>query len=182
MKLLQVSCGWVYDSKGQVVSLDNEDRIKALIDVVDACDQKVLVFAPFIHSLDGISKALEKEGYEHVCVSGATSANKRAEIFNEFQNSSKYKVLVAHPQCLAHGVTLTAANTIVWFGPVTSLEIYEQANARIRRVGQKHKQLVLHLQSTPVEKRIYKILQANQQVQNAFLDMFKEDTNANPLV
>jgi SNF2 family DNA or RNA helicase len=82
---------------------------------------------------------------------------------------------------LAHGITLTTANTIVWFAPVTSLETYEQANARIRRVGQKHKQLVLHLQSTPVERRIYKLLQNNQQVQDSFLDMFADATMQNPI-
>lgn len=181
MKLLQVSTGWVYDSERATVSLDNGERVKAMIDAINSTDQKVLVFTPFVHSLDGISAALAKEDIEHACVSGATPINERSEIFNLFQNTDKYKVIVAHPQCLAHGITLTNAATIIWFAPVTSLEIYEQANARIRRVGQKFKQLVLHLQGTPVEKRIYKLLQNNQQVQDAFLDMFAEATNENPI-
>ena len=72
----------------------------------------------------------------------------REKIFNDFQIHDKYRVLLAHPQCVHHGLTLTAATTIVWYAPVTSLEIYEQANARIRSVGQKHHQQFLHLQST----------------------------------
>ena len=116
------------------------------------------------------------EGIEHATMDGDTPANDRSQIFNLFQNTNKYRVLLAHPQCLAHGVTLTAADTIIWFAPVTSLEIYEQANARIRRVGQKHKQLVLHLQSTPVEKKIYKMLQGKQKVQNALLKMLEAGT------
>ena len=181
LKLLQVATGWVYDKERQTVALDGHDRIDALVETIDQAEQKVLVFVPFIHALDGISAALAKEGIDHAVVSGATAANTRAEVFNDFQNTTRYKVLLAHPQCLAHGITLTTANTIVWYAPVTSLEIYEQANARIRRVGQQHKQLILHLQSTPVEKKIYKLLANNQQVQDAFLSMFADDTIQNPI-
>lgn len=181
MKLLQVATGWVYDKERNVVPLDGGNRIDSLIDTIDEAEQKVLVFVPFIHALDGISAALKKEGIDHAVVSGQTPASERADIFSAFQNTDKYKVLLAHPQCLAHGITLTAANTIVWFAPVTSLEIYEQANARIRRVGQRHKQLILHLQSTPVERKIYKLLQNNQQVQDSFLGMFADATMQNPI-
>jgi SNF2 family DNA or RNA helicase len=174
MKLLQVSTGWVYSSDGTTVPLDNDERINALLDAINATDRKVLVFAPFKHALGGISEALTSEGIEHAVVSGDTPANDRAQVFNLFQNTDKYRVIVAHPQCLAHGITLTAADTIIWFAPVTSLEIYDQANHRIRRVGQKHKQLVLHLQSTPVEKKIYALLQKKQRVQEKLLELFEE--------
>jgi SNF2 family DNA or RNA helicase len=84
---------------------------------------------------------------------------------------------VAHPQCMAHGITLTAADTIIWFAPTTSLEIFEQANARIRSVGQKHKQLILMFQSTEAEKKMYTRLRAKQKVQNLLLDMFAEQSH-----
>lgn len=174
MKLLQVATGWVYTREGNTVPLDNQKRIDALMAAINDTDRKVLVFVPFKHALKGISEALTKEGIEHATVSGDTPASKRGFLFNVFQNTNKLKVLAAHPQCLAHGLTLTAADTVVWFAPVTSLEIYEQANGRIRRVGQKHKQLYLHLQSTPVEKRIYKMLQNKQSVQNRLLELFEE--------
>jgi SNF2 family DNA or RNA helicase len=182
MKLLQVSTGWVYSKAKNVVALDNNKRIEALIDAIYATDRKVLVFVPFKHAVAGISDALHGPDrtkpplIEHACVDGDTPAGDRAQIFNLFQNTSKYRVLVAHPQCLAHGITLTAADTVIWFAPVTSLEIYDQANHRIRRVGQKHKQLVLHLQSTPVERKIYRMLQSKQQVQNRLLKLFEENT------
>jgi SNF2 family DNA or RNA helicase len=181
MKLLQVATGWVYDTQRNIVALDGNERMDRLIETIDEADQKVLVFVPFIHALKGISDELTKQGIDHAVVSGDTPANTRADIFNLFQNTGKYKVLLAHPQCLAHGITLTSASVIVWFAPVTSLEIYEQANARIRRVGQKNKQLVLHLQSTPVEKKIYRLLETNQQVQNSFLSMFADETMRNPI-
>lgn len=174
MKLLQVATGWVYTSEGKTVPLDNKKRVDALLDTINDTDSKVLVFVPFKHALKGISEALTGDGIEHAVVSGDTPERQRGEIFHLFQNTDKYKVIAAHPQCLAHGITLTRASTIIWFAPVTSLEIYEQANARIRRVGQQQKQLYLHFQSTPVEKRIYQLLQAHQSVQNKLLELFEE--------
>jgi SNF2 family DNA or RNA helicase len=172
-KLQQISLGWAYN-EGQTVSLDNSERMDALLDIIDAAEQKLLVFAPFRNAIAGISARLKKDKITHEVVTGATTNTERSEIFHRFQNQSEIKVLVAHPQCLAHGITLTAADTIVWFAPVTSLETYDQANARIRRVGQKHKQLILHLQASPVEKRIYKMLQNKQNAQAKLLELFEE--------
>jgi len=177
-KLMQVSTGWVYDKDHNTVSLDNDKRIEALIDVVLASEGKKLVFVPFKHALAGISQALKNEGIDHAVVSGDTSANERGEVFNLFQNTGKYSVLAAHPQCLAHGITLTTADTIIWFSPVTSLEIYDQANMRIRRVGQKHKQLYLHFQGTPVERRVYQMLQNKQNIQGELLSLFETATQS----
>ncbi len=175
-KLMQISMGWVYTKDGKTIPLDNMKRIEALVDAIESTDRKVLVFVPFIHALDGISKALTAGKIDHAVVSGDTPTKERNRIFNLFQNTNKFKVLEAHPQCVAHGITLTAADTVVWFGPSTSLETYDQANHRIKRVGQKHKQQIIHLQSTPVERRIYKMLRAHQDVQQSFLKMFA-DTN-----
>jgi SNF2 family DNA or RNA helicase len=178
MKLLQVSCGWVYTSDGTIVSLDNDNRIKAMLDCVASTNRKVLMFVPFKHALAGVYEAMKKEGIDTAePISGDTSSGKRNDIFNAFQSTSKYQVLPAHPQCLAHGITLTAADTIGWFAPVLSYEIYEQANRRIRRVGQAHKQQILHLQSTPVERKVYKMLQGREQVQNQLLKLFEDATS-----
>lgn len=170
-KLLQISLGWVYTSDGKIVPLDNGKRIQTLLDCIEGTDRKVLVFVPFKHALNGIADALTNADIDHVVVSGDTPAGQRADIFNLFQNTDKYKVIAAHPQCLAHGITLTVADTIVWFGPIPNLEIYDQANHRIIRVGQKHKQQIIHLQSTAVERRIYSLLRNNQKIQNQFLEL-----------
>lgn len=174
-KLLQISLGWVYaTSTGNVVPLDNKKRIEALMDAIESTDRKVLVFVPYKHALAGISDALTAEKIDHAVVSGDTSDKERNRIFNLFQNTGKFRVLEAHPECLAHGITLTAADTIVWFGPITSNETYDQANHRIKRVGQKHKQQIVHLQSTAVERKVYSMLRTQQNVQQNFLKMFAE--------
>ena len=178
-KLLQVAGGWVYSKAPDFVRLDAAPRVAALVDLIYSAEQKVIVFVPFRHMIEGISEIfkMDKINVDHCVVHGDTK--NREEIFTLFQQSSKYKVMLAHPGCISHGLTLTAADTIIWYLPITSLEQYDQANARIRRVGQQHKQQLLHLQSTPVEKRIYKLLQTKQKVQEKLLDMFEDATDNN---
>lgn len=177
-KLLQVSLGYVYTRDREVATLDNDLRLDALVDAVEATDRKVLVFVPFTHALHGVAARLAKEKIEHAVVDGSTPQSERGRIFSKFQSTDRLKVVVAHPGTISHGLTLTAAATVIWFGPTTSLETYEQANARIRRVGQTHRQQIVMFQSTPVEKRIYARLRAKQKVQNNILDLFAEATNA----
>lgn len=185
-KLLQISGGWVYAKPFGSVAVFKKDepmpRHQMLIDLINENERKVIVYAPYRHTIEGLSKILgapardgvgaDGAGIEHAVVHGGISG--RSEIFNLFQHTDKYKVLLAHPECVAHGLTLTAADMIIWYQPITSLEIYEQANARITRVGQLHKQRVLHLQSTPVEKRIYALLRSKQKVQDSLLQMLSE--------
>lgn len=180
-KLLQVSGGWVYvEVAGNRMSVpvfksdETMPRQQTLIDLINENERKVIVYVPFRHAIEGLSPILDAAGIEHAIVHGEVS--KRGDIFNLFQHTTKYKVLLAHPQCVAHGLTLTAADTIIWYMPITSLEIYEQANARITRVGQAHKQKILHLQSSPVEKKIYSLLRGKQKVQDTLLDMLAEAT------
>jgi SNF2 family DNA or RNA helicase len=173
-KLLQISTGYVYTREKEVVHLDNGERLNALVDVVNATSRKVIVFAPFVHALDGIKERLTSEGYDVRSISGAVPRAEREKTFNLFQNTESVKVIVAHPQTMAHGLTLTAADTIIWFAPVPDLEIFEQANARIRRIGQKNKQQILMFSATKAEQKMYAKLRAKQRVQNMLLDLFAE--------
>ena len=175
-KLLKIAGGWVYSSgERDVITLDATNRIEMLFDLIDDAVHKVIVFIPFRHALEGIAKLAEADNMDFCMVHGGTPH--REELFNAFQRTSKYRVLFGHPMCMAHGLTLTAADTVIWYMPTSSLEIYEQANARIIRVSQLHKQLILHLQSTPVERRIYTLLSKHQAVQDKFLSMFEEATD-----
>jgi SNF2 family DNA or RNA helicase len=170
-KLLQVGAGFVYSSNPSFAVLDSSPRQQLLLELVEEAPHKLIVFAPWRHLINGLSELFTKEHVEHAVVHG--DVNHREDIFNDFQMTAKYRLLLAHPQCVHHGLTLTAATTIIWYSPTTSLEVYEQANARIRRVGQKHKQQFLHLQSTAVERKIYSMLRNKQKLQDAFLAMIK---------
>jgi len=134
------------------------------------------VFAPFIHVVDRLYEELLAGGYDVAKVYGGTSAPKRNEIFNAFQDTDQIKVLVAHPRCMAHGLTLTRADTILWYAPPDGLEIYEQANARIPRAGQDKRTHIIHLESTSVERKCYRVLEQRGSLQGALLDMFAVGT------
>lgn len=175
-KLLQISLGYVYSDTKGIVTLDNKARIQALLDIIVGTDGQLLVFAPFKHALAGIHAAITHANFDcSPIVSGDTSLKDRGVIFTDFQRHNKYKVLLAHPQCLAHSITLTAASTAIWFGPITSAEIYNQANHRIRRTGQSQKQQFLHLQGTTVEKKLYGLLQGHLNAQDRLLSLFEDE-------
>ena len=176
-KMLQASIGWVYgDLDRQVHTLDNKDRLDALMDIIDSADQKVLVFSPFKSATAGIAERLKAEGIDFASVTGDTPHGERTKIFAQFQGGESLRVLNAHPECMSHGLTLTAADTIIWFGPVTKLETYTQANARIRRVGQKHKQQIIKMVSTPAERMVYRRLADKHELQENILDLLAEIT------
>lgn len=173
-KLLQVSLGWVYSDERGVIALDNQERLQSIVDHIEMSDRKVIVFSPFKHALRGLEAYFTSRKLETASVSGDTPLSERTRIFNAFQNTSKYRVLNAHPVCMSHGLTLTAADTIIWAAPYPSLDVFDQANARIRRVGQRHRQTVLMFSGTPEEAKAYKRLQTKANVQNLLLDMFAE--------
>ena len=170
-KLLQVGAGYVYTHNPEYVEIDSDARKDMLLELIEEAPHKLIVFAPWRHLIDGLSKLLKTHKIEHAVVHGDISH--REDIFNDFQMTTKYRLLLAHPSCVHHGLTLTAASTIIWYSPTTSLEVYEQANARIRRVGQQHKQQFFHLQGTVVEKKIYRMLKDKQRLQDEFLTLIR---------
>lgn len=172
-KLLQIACGWVYTSDRKVVSLGNGGRIEELIEILNEAEGKVIVFGEFIHAVTQLEGVLKARGVNCQLVTGDTSATARNQIFNDFQSAAFPRVLVAHPKCMSHGLTLTAASVVVWFTPTTSLETYEQACARITRPGQVNKTLIIHLTGTPVEAKLYRRLQQKAHTQGALLELFE---------
>lgn len=180
-KLMQISGGYVY-AGAQTITLDVTPRKELLRDLIQEATGKVLVFFPFRHMVTGLSEYLgdpSNEDYiEHAVIHGDVPLGQRNAIFNDFQDTDRYKAILAHPGCMAHGLTLTRADTVIWYCPIPSLEVYEQANARIRRVGQKHRQQVIHLQGTPVERRVYAMLLRKAKVQDHLLSLFADATNA----
>lgn len=168
-KLLQIALGWVYTRDGTIVPLDNTPRLQLILDFIDSSERKVILFAPFNSAVAALSDMLKANKVDHGIVTGNVSLKARNVIFGKFQDTGTYKVLLAHPQCMAHALTLTAAATIIWAGPVTSLDTFNQANGRIYRVGQEHKTLIAMIGGTPAEKHIYHILGRNEKLQNNFL-------------
>jgi SNF2 family DNA or RNA helicase len=173
-KLLQLSAGAVYSDTGEVVQFDASARIQEVIDIVENATAKTLVFVPFRHAIDIVTDALRKAGISTEVISGAVSLNARRRIFDDFQQTEDPRVLVIQPQSASHGVTLTAADTIVWFGPVASVETWLQANERINRPSQKNKMTIIKIYGSPVEKKLYDALESREVTQKLLTSLYEE--------
>jgi len=172
-KLLQLSCGAVYADNGEVIAFDAKSRLSALREVIDEASHKVIVFAPFRHAINVVADELRNAGISCEVIHGGVNVTKRTDVFNKFQTTPDPQVLVIQPQAAAHGVTLHAANVVVWWGPITSIETYLQANARVHRAGQRNPCTVVHLQGSPVERRVYKMLSEKVDIHTRLIDLYK---------
>jgi SNF2 family DNA or RNA helicase len=173
-KLLQISCGAVYSDTKEVVEFDIKNRYAVLKEVIDETNNKVLVFVPFKHAIDLITAKLLEDGITAEIIRGDVPVNRRTDIFKRFQETPEPRVLVIQPQSAAHGVTLTAADTVVWWGPTSSLETYAQANARVHRAGQRHPSVVIRLIGSNAEKHVYRMLDTKNDVHTKIVDLYKE--------
>lgn len=176
-KLLQISGGAVYSDTKEVIEFDVSNRLRVVQEVIEEASHKVLVFVPFTHTIQLLKDHLTKAGITSEIINGQISAGKRHEIFQQFQSKPDPKVLIIQPQAASHGVTLTAANVVIWYAPVTSVETYLQANARINRPGQKNPMTVVHIKGSQVETRMYNVLQGNITNHNKIIDLYKQELN-----
>lgn len=174
-KLLQISGGAVYTDKHQVVEFDVKPRLKAFEEVLDETTNKVVVFVPYIHTIRIVSEFLASNGVTSEIIQGSVAAAERSQIIKRFQEQVDPRVLIIQPQSAAHGITLTAADTVVFWSPVMSVETYLQCISRIDRVGQKNSMTVVHLQGSDVERRMYAMLQGKVDTHQKLVDLYKQE-------
>lgn len=162
-KLLQIANGSVYLESGAPVKI-HDRKAEALEEIIDTTAEPVLVFYSFRHDLDAIQRRIPDaktlEGPEDI------AAWNRGEI----------RVLLAHPASVGYGLNLQeGGHVIVWYGLTWSLELYQQANARLHRQGQERPVIVHHLTAEgTVDEQVIKALQAKDTSQAALLAALKE--------
>lgn len=176
-KSLQVLAGGVYHPTGEdeeqgATAVDATPLLEALTAIIEQTDGPVLIFAPFRISVEVIHAKLKAVGLDGACVTGATSNDDRVRIFDQVQNRS-LDYMIAIPQTVSHGLTLTASNTVVWVGPVFSFETYEQANARVNRTGQTRKSVVFRISQLPLTKALYRRLDERATLQDTILRLME---------
>lgn len=165
----------MYSDTGEVIEFDVSTRLNAVLEVIAEATSKVLVFVPFTHTIELLRVKLEKEGITCDVINGKVSVNKRTDIVTEFQTKKNPHVLLIQPQAASHGLTLTAADTIIWYAPVTSVETYLQANARINRPGQKNAMTIVHIRGSEVEGRLYSMLRGNINNHEKIIDLYRRE-------
>lgn len=171
-KFIQISLGAVYDQAHKAHAVDATPRLNELRAVLAEIGMtKCLIFSPLtsiVHLLYNDLKEWSRE-----IVYGDTSPKERARIFQSFQQDADPRILIADSRCMCHGLDLFAAQTIVWYGPVDSTELYLQANKRIHRPGQKFPSTIIQLVSNKLEIEIYRRLENNETLQGSLLDLVK---------
>lgn len=161
-KLLQITGGAVYD-EGKKVQILHDEKLKALEDLVEATNGKpVLVYYNYRHELERIQK-------QFLCRVLDTAKDM------EDWNKGEIPVMLAHPASAGHGLNLqNGGSTIIWFGLPWSLELYQQANARIHRQGQKNTVVVHHLVAKEtIDEDVMQVLAKKQAGQEALLQAVK---------
>lgn len=163
-KLLQMANGAVYGYDGSVAHV-HDRKLEALEDILEFNETPVLVFYSFRHDLDRLKQRFEK--YE------PRMLNTPEDIRD--WNAGKVRLMLAHPASVGHGLNIQAGgNVIVWFGLTWSLELYQQANARLYRQGQTKNVIIHHLVTKgTIDEDVMKALQRKEAGQAALIEALK---------
>ena len=173
-KLLQIAAGCVRSDSEEYVPLDVTERLATLDEIIDEANAKSVVFVPYRGALHQVVAHLEKR-FTVAKIDGETSRTKRSEILRAFESTANPQVIVAHPKTAAHGLNLVAADTMIWFSPIHSLDVYGQACERMARPGQKLTTRIVHMGATKVEWGVYAALRDKDNLQQRLLKLFKEE-------
>ena len=162
-KLLQIANGSVYTNEGKVVKI-HEAKLEALAEIVDTTDSPVLVFYSYKHDLAAIQGKIK----------GTRILENEKDISD--WNAGKVQVLLAHPASVGYGLNLQeGGHVIVWYGLTWSLELYQQANARLYRQGQEKPVIIHHLIAEgTADEEVMAALQNKDTSQAALLAALKE--------
>lgn len=167
-KLCQMANGAVYGDDGAVHYI-HDRKLDALEDLIEAANGKpVLVAYWFKHDLERISARLKDR---HIPFAKLDTSDSIAS-----WNEGKCPVALIHPASAGHGLNLqSGGSTIIWFGLTWSLELYQQANARLWRQGQRAETVVLHhiIAKDTIDERVMKALSAKDKTQTALIDAVK---------
>ncbi|MBC2418418.1 DEAD/DEAH box helicase [Clostridium beijerinckii] len=166
-KLLQIANGAIYSEDHEVVEI-HEEKLNALLDIIEAANGKpVLVFYSFKHDLSRIMKTLKDNKLKGQVLEGQDDIKK--------WNNEDISILLLHPASAGHGLNLQyGGNIVVWFGLPWSLELYQQANARLHRQGQKETVIIHHIIArNTVDEDVIKALSSKEINQNILLEAVK---------
>ena len=172
-KLLQIASGAVYGEAHAVHKVDCAPRLKVLQEAIEQSSHTIIIFASLTSVVDMLYSELSKE-YTVEKVTGNVSASARNDIFRNFREGQDPRIIVAHPQTMAHGLTLTSASTTIWYGPTDDAGIYQQANARMVRPGQKNHTVIVRIVSTAIEREIYRRIDEKMDMQGLMLSLLEE--------
>ena len=139
MRLHQITCGHLKNDDDTITEIKN-NRMSELLDVLDEVEGKVIIWANYVYDIRQIVKAISKKHGEDSIVQyyGAIPADVRQKNIEMFQDpKSDSRFFVGNPQTGGYGITLTAANNVIYYSNGYDLEKRLQSEDRAHRIGQK---------------------------------------------
>jgi SNF2 family DNA or RNA helicase len=172
MRLQQVVAGSLRDEEGETIVLNN-NRIQTVLDLLEETSGKVVIFAVFQTDIQELEKAIAKKYGEGAVASyyGKTPQDERQRIIDKFQDpDSELRYFISNPQTGGRGITLTEANTMIFYSNSYDLELRVQAEDRIHRIGQTHSCTYIDLVSEgTVDEKILQNLLNKVKISNEVL-------------
>lgn len=176
-RLQQITGGWVNDDDGNphhVCGAKQALAQEAIADLLDA-GKKVVVFCRYLRELHGLVEWLEKQEVGHRWIDGSVTQAARGEAVEAFQADPEVKVFLAQIATAGLGITLTAADTAIFYSLTFSYADYEQARARLHRIGQTSKVTYLHLVARDtVDERVLEVLSEKRDLADQVVDGWRE--------
>ena len=172
-KILQICGGAVKLDDGSVLEVDVRPRMQELMRLLDGTDQKFIVIGSHHAVVDLLQKSLQGK-YNTVWIDGRVTGGARDKALRAFTTDPSCRGLVAHPKTIGHGLELSVADTIVWWSPNHSPELYAQANERMASASQRNPMGIYHLGAISMEWAVYGNVSNKLALQKTTLDMFKE--------
>lgn len=166
-KLLQMANGEVYDENGGVKHI-HDKKLDVLDDLYESANGKpVLIFYAFKHDRDRLYEFFK----ERKVTPRAIDTSQDITDWND----GKIPVAIVHPASAGHGLNLQAGgSTIIWFGLNWSLELYQQANGRLYRQGQKQTVVIHHIVTKgTIDEQVIEALSHKETGQAALMDAVK---------
>ena len=160
MRLHQITCGHFTADDGSTQLVKN-NRVTELMDVLEEIEGKAIIWANYQHDITNIIKAVVEKYDEDSIVDyyGLTPQEDRQNNIQRFQNDPKCRFLIGTPQTGGYGITLTAANTVVYYSNGYDLEKRLQSEDRAHRIGQKKSVTYVDLiTENTVDEKIVKAL------------------------
>ena len=178
MRLHQITCGHLKNDDGTTTELKN-NRLDELLDLLDETEGKAIIWANYIHDIEHITKAIKKKYGDDSIVQyyGAIDTKQRQEGIKKFQDpNSQARFFIGNPQTGGYGITLTAANTVVYYSNGYDLEKRLQSEDRAHRIGQKKSvTYVDFIAEKTVDEKIVKALRKKINIASEILgDTLKE--------
>ena len=161
MRLQQICCGHLQPDEGEIQPVES-NRLKELLEITDELQGKAIIWASYTYDIQQIASALRHRfGPEAVATYyGETPQDERQETVNRFQDKNNpLRFFVGQPRTGGYGITLTAANTMIYYSNSYDLEIRLQSEDRAHRIGQSNKVTYIDLVSPrTIDEKILKTL------------------------